>query len=99
MPNPNLYKELRDLQAKYKELAEKKEEPRKAPLPTFGITPFRPMRLDGITGKMRNLKDTTSHSSRNFSEQISIISTNGKHYLGINFDDGWWYIRATNSVV
>ena len=62
------------------------------------VADVKPMFFDSILGKIKILKDTTSNVSRNFPEQIVLVSTNGRHYLGLNFNDGWFYIRASSKV-
>ena len=58
----------------------------------------KPVFIENILGKLKVMVDTNSNVSRNFGEQITLIETNGRHYVGLNFNDGWFYIRCSTTV-
>jgi len=98
MPNPNLYDKIKILEAQMNQIKSLIPKPEKKIQGNIQPSKNQAVFLENILGKMKTLKDTNSNISRNFGEQITLISTNGRHYIGLNFNDGWFYIRATASV-
>ena len=96
MPNPNLYDKIKSLEAemnRIKSLIPEKKDEKVQETPRQ-----KPVFIENILGKIRVLADTNSNVSRNFGEQITLIETNGRHYVGLNFPDGWFYIRCSTTV-
>jgi len=95
MPN-NLYDKIKSLEAEMSQIKKLINTPKtERPQEVFKQ---KPVFIENILGKIRVMADTNSNVSRNFGEQITLIETNGRHYVGLNFDDGWFYIRCSTTV-
>jgi hypothetical protein len=95
MPN-NLYDKIKSLEAEMNQIKKLMTTPK--PEKTQEIPKQKPVFIENVLGKLRVVADTNSNISRNFGEQITLIETNGRHYVGINFDDGWFYVRCSTTV-
>ena len=60
--------------------------------------PVQFVNLRDIYGKIGVINDTVSFAPRNFYEQLVLIDTNTKTYLGLHFKNKWRWIRASSSL-
>ena len=94
--------EIQNLKAEYKKLDDKIEtiskELKKEPIKEERVLYSGAVYLENINGKLELLTDTVSHIPRNFKEQVVLVETNSKYYLGVTFKDKWLYLNATSSL-